>query len=330
MKQYLPLGMFVVLLINSRTYAEIRSAFGPCISGASHIVSVQIIDDVGDTFRVIESWHGSLKPEDVVAVPGLGKMASGGMVLFLKKTRNRDDARWKWSGAGSDLRTSVVWVHDNKTFAVQQPVNSGPAYIASLTWWKTLPELKEYVLSYTHDRKLFETAMATKDVAQRVKAFAKIANRKSNYHEEAIEELGKSGPSAMGILRAIVNGDPDHRQKYAIKAFAACGGEKALQELSSKMDREIDYWKRTAPILKTGWWLSANKENKVAWIRYGNLMTLVRTLNEHRHPSAREKTIAIRDFFRHQPVLEDDDRIGKMTNFCEYVLSKYNHHGANR
>lgn len=322
MKRHFLFGLFVVLLPSSHTYAEIRPTFGHCISEASHIVAVQIIDDVGDTFRVIESWHGSLKPKDVVAVPGLGKIASERMVLFLKQIPNRDEGRWKWSGAGFDLRTSVVWIHDNKTFAVLQP-NSESVYIASLTWWKTAPELKEHVLWYMRDRRLFETAMATQDVGQRVEVLAKIVNRKSGYHEKAINELGKCGPIAMGILRSIINDAPNHRQKYAIKAFAACGGEKALQELDLKMDGEFVYWKRTAPTLKRGWWLSEHNENKVAWIRYGNLQALMRTLNEHRHPAAREKTIAIRDFFRYQPVLENDDRIGKMTDYCVYVLRKY-------
>lgn len=307
-------------LVARAAHAGIRPEFGSCIGDATHIVLVHIMDDASDTFLVVESWYGDLKPKEVVAVPGLGKMAGDRMVLCLKRAAGDPSGRAEWVGAGRDLRTSVAWIFGQTIYAVQQPMNPGPAYITQLDWTPTPEKLKQHVLWYVADRRQFETAMSTRDVDQRVAALAKLATGVSRYDRRAIEELGKCGPKAVGVLRGIIKGPHDYRQCPAITAFAAAGGAGELSELDTMLDAEFDYWKRTAPTLKRHWWVPGDTWNKEANIRYANLMALVKTLNHRGHPAARKKTEAIRDLFRAQPVLQGDQGITRMSDYCEFIL----------
>jgi len=321
MKRFVLVISLVALVWSSLSSAEVKPQFGQCIGRATDIVLVSIKDDRNNTFRVIETWHGALAPNNQITVPGLGPMASQTMVLFLRPQRKQGETIDTWIGAGHDIRTSVVWIFDGKVFAVQQPINPGPTFICPLTLATSLDKFKKFVFGYLQDRESFQQAVAISNRKERVKALAKILAACSRYHEKAIEELAKCGPPAVDVLSSILEAPPNYNQKYAIRALADCGGKQAIEQLDAMLDEEFDYWKQIAPTLKRGWWTTGDNENREAWIRYGNLMALLRTLHRHKHPKIETKTIAIRDFFQRQSVLEADPRITRMPDYCNHLLS---------
>ena len=321
MKRFASVILLIALVWSSLSSAEVRPEFGQCIGRATDIVLVSIIDDVDNSFRVIETWHGALAPNNQITVPGLGSMASQTMVLFLRPQRRQEKTIDTWIGAGHDIRTSVAWIFDGKVFAVQQPINPGPTFICPLTLATSLDKFKKFVFGYLQDRESFQQAVAISNRKERVKALAKILAACSRYHEKAIEELAKCEPAAVDVLRSILEAPPNYNQKYAIRALADCGGKQAIQQLDAMLDEEFAYWKQIASTLKRGWWTSGDNENREAKIRYGNLMALLRTLHRHKHPKIETKTIAIRDFFQRQSVLEADPRITRMPDYCNHLLS---------
>ena len=320
MKRFVSVISLITLVWSSLSSAETRPEFGQCIGRATDIVLVSILDDGKNSFRVIETWHGALAPNNQITVPGLGPMASQTMVLFLRPHQKQGKTIDTWIGAGHDIRTSVAWIFDGKVFAVQQPENPGPTFICPLTWATSLDNFKKFVIGYLQDRESFQQAVPISNRQERVKALAKILAAYSRYHEKAIKELAKCGPAAVDVLRSILEAPPNYNQKYAIGALSDCGGKQAIQQLDTMLDEEFAYWKQIASTLKRGWWTPGDNENREAWIRYGNLMALLRTLHRHKHPNIQTKTIAIRDFFQRQPVLEADTRITRMPDYCNHLL----------
>ena len=66
------IGFVILLVIGIPVDAGIRASFSldRCSWNATHIVLVQTIPKDG-VFSVVESWKGTLKPGDLLEVPGL-------------------------------------------------------------------------------------------------------------------------------------------------------------------------------------------------------------------------------------------------------------------
>jgi hypothetical protein len=139
--------------------------------------------------------------------------------------------------------------------------------------------------------------------------------------EETYKELGKCGEAAVPFLRELLpKHEFNHNHKLAIAAFGKAAGKSAGPELNELLDREMAYWRETAPQLKPHWY-SENDYSGEPRIRHGILGAVLRTLAENDCEGWRETVTATRDFLRAQPALENTKRIGKVADICDYLLT---------
>jgi len=202
---------------------------------------------------------------------------------------------------------------------LQQEKIPGPTRVAPLTSCKTRAEFKEMIFFYLRTERQLAAAKAARNTEERVRILAAVVTGHYDRKDEACAELGRCGQAAVPALRQFIRGPLDHAQKYAIAAMADAGGDSVLPELDAMLQEELAYWKETAPTLKKGWW-SAGPGSPKPWIRYGNLFALLHAFKKHPYPPARQHITAVRDFFRAQPVFEEDNRITRIPDYCDYLF----------
>ena len=310
-----------VFVILGSARAEILPAFHPaCAYRATHIVVVQTVSPEEGRFRVLETWKGDKQKDDAITVPGLAKIAKGEMVLFLCRRPEPVQSGDEWESANfSDWRSSVAWIDRDEVSVLQQKMRPGPTCVAPLTHYETRARFKELIFFYLRTERQLAAAKAARNTQERVRILAEIVSGNYDRKDEACAELGRCGQAAVPALRLLIRGPPDHAQKYAITAMADAGGDSVLQELDAMLQEELAYWKETAPALKKGWWGDEACGGK-PWIRYGNLCALLQAFGKHAYPPARPHIAEIRDFFRAQPVFEEDNRIGRIPDYCDYLF----------
>jgi hypothetical protein len=321
MKPSLPIGLLAALLCGSIVRAETLPTFHPrsCSYDATHIVLVKTEAAEKGQFRVVESWKGNLEKDSLLELPALAKDAKGEMVLFLRRDAKRP-AKDQWQSAQRDgWELSVVWLDGDKVTAVQQPRNPGPAFVTTLDWAPTRKEFKDTISFYLRTERTIEKALALRDLERRAEALAEIVNGRFDRKEDAFTELGKCGAKAVPHLRKFLQGPANHEQKYAVAALADAGGKDVVPELNKRLDAELAYWKETGPKLEKGWWLNTDVE---AWKRFGTLHALVAVYQKYPTPELRKSIVAVRDFCRTIPAIDDDRRIGNISEYCDQVLKE--------
>lgn len=310
-----------VFVVWGSARAEILPSFHPaCVYGATHIVIVQAVSPEEGRFRVLETWKGDKQKNDAITVPGLAKIAKGEMVLFLCRRPEPVQSGDEWESANfSDWRSSVAWIDRDEVSVLQQKMNPGPTCVAPLTHYETRARFKELIFFYLRTERQLAAAKAARNTQERVRMLAEIVGGHYDRKDEACAELARCGQAAVPALRSLIRGPLDHAQKYAITAMADAGGDSVLTELDAILQQELAYWKETAPTLKKGWWGDEACGSK-PWIRYGNLCALLKALKEHPYPPAHKHITEVHDFFRAQPVFEEDKRITTIPDYCDYLF----------
>jgi hypothetical protein len=304
------LAVAIVALLAAGARAETEPTFHPAITyDASHVVLVETVSAKEAKVRVVESWKGDFAPDQVFTVPGLEKLADGRMVLFLRQP----PLGGAWQGAGSDLRLSMVWVKGKTVSGVQQL--RGPAEVGDLGI--DAVGFKKVVERYVRTETSFAKLKAETDVGKKVEVLAEVINGDFDKKDEAFAELGECGDKAVPVLRKFVQGPLNFQQPYAVAALARAGGKDVVPELTKMLEQELDYWKKTAPDLKKGWWQSGQGE---PWMRYGKLGALVNVYATHKDGDLRKAVEATRDLFRKLPVFEEDKGISRIADECDRVL----------
>ena len=69
----------------------------------------------------------------------------------------------------------------------------------------------------------------------------------------AVEELGKSGPSAVGTIEEMLD-DPAYSERAPelVDAMVKAGGKAVGDELNRRFERDVAFWERTGPTLRKG------------------------------------------------------------------------------
>jgi hypothetical protein len=300
-----------VALVAAGVRAETEPTFHPAITyDASHVVLVETVSAKEAKVRVVESWKGDFAADQVFTVPGLEKLAEGRMVLFLRQPPQGGP----WQGAGSELRLSMVWVKGKTVSGVQQRITPG-AEVGDLGI--DADDFKKVVARYVRTETAFAKAKAEQDVGKKVAVLAEVVNGDFDRKDEAFAELGDCGDKAVPVLRKFVQGPLNFQQPDAVAALARAGGKDVVPELTKMLDQELDYWKKTAPDLKKGWWQSGQGE---PWMRYNKLGALVRVYATHKDADLRKSVEAVRDLFRKQRVFEEDKGISRIADECDRVL----------
>lgn len=313
------LFLFLLLWLPTVAIGEIRPVFGSsCAARATDILVVETQAGNEGTFQVVEVWHGPLKKDAVVTVPGLAEVAEGKMVLFLisdSKKRQAED----WKPTALNFQTSVVWVNGDEFTAIQQPHSRGPAYKTTIGYLPTVDALRERVQMILESKRLLKAVEDAELIKEKVAICSRIINGNYLYKDKAVSLLAKCGEPAVPVLRQYVNSKPiSHQRVQAIPAFLEAAGRPVLIELAEMLEVELAYWIKTAPDLERGWWLDSSGQE---WVRHSRVSKLAVVFSEHPHPPALPTLVSLRDLFRKTPAVEDDDRIGRISKLLDTAIA---------
>ncbi|MEO0476912.1 MAG: hypothetical protein AAF085_13220 [Planctomycetota bacterium] len=313
--------LLLLVWVPTAAIGEILPTFNSSCAGRStDIAVVETLAADDGTFQIVEVWHGPLKTDAIITMPDLSGIAKGKMVLFLI----RDECKEKgeaWRPAGRDFKTSVVWIKGDAFTAIQQPRNPGPAYKAKVPFLPTVHTLQERVQQVLESKRLLKAAEDAEHVKERVELCSQIIDGNYLYKDKAISLLAKCGEPAVSVLRRYVNGQPiSHQRVQAIPAFVEAAGPPVLIELNEMLEAELAYWTKTAPDLEKGWWFDSSDEDS---IRHSRVSQLAVVFSKHLHPPALTTLISLRDLFRNTPAIEDDDRIGRVSESLDIAITSH-------
>jgi len=266
------------------------------------------------------------------------------MVLFLKtgnqaeaSLANGQEVRRKWEPANryQDMKTAAVWIDGESIYCFEQVMNPGPSVLVRLVWpewdktisrWKitevTLTSLQARVDHVVQIQRDLRNAVQLEDVATRIEQLRPFARSDVPQAQRfAMEELGKTGTSALPVLRAMLD-DPEYAEfKLSVmRAYIDAGGAAVGDELSHRLAGELAFWKKTGPSLAPGWWDYGPGPNASLRQRYAETQEIIRGLAISRPFSALNSAIELRDFWRSLPQLDDPSGLDRLAEECDQLI----------
>ncbi len=270
------------------------------------------------------------------------------MILFLRDANKvQDDSvydrwrigesdvstlRWKPTNPmGTEMKYSTAWIENGKVYCFVQIENPGDPVIISAG---TETDLKTEIDCVISTQTGLNTALAIPDVATRAESLEPFAKDSISYaSDRAFAGLTECGEAALPVLRRILENESlGELHEYAVEAFAKAGGKAVGPELTTRLEKEVEFWKRTGPTLQSGWWngkgfgsdqMSAIEAVEPLRTRYGVLLDLIYAVGAIRYAPAERVLIEVNNLSRSVPQL-DFDQIG---DACDEVLRDS---GANR
>jgi hypothetical protein len=332
-------------------FAAIRPAFclDYCSWHATHVVLVEVTPKP-TAFRVMESWKGDLKVENLVTVPELQPLTGameivayprafddivkGGlneqipaqrvgsqMVLFLKKTRESSSDHWKSADLFGQMKASAVWIDGGQLYAFGQWVNPGPSVL--VPWDMSLEKMRDRVSEIDHIELDLMKVTAIEDGAARAESLKLYV--RSNILEArqlALSELGKSGPKALPAIRGMLS-DPAFADEGAdlVKAFAEAGGESVGEELNIRLQEQVKFWEATAPTLSVGWWNRDASPHAPLRERFSQTLQLILGLERTHYTPALVTAKNLGSLWRSLPQLDDPSGLNQMAEECDKLVA---------
>jgi hypothetical protein len=320
---------------------------------ATNIVSVLSTPEDG-VFEVAESWKGDLHPRDHVTVPELAPDrnavsissypkqtsilddASGPslqiprqppgsrMVLFLKRGRSTGPERrveWSPSNVFDDFKTSVVWIDGERVYAFRQLMNPGPSALEFLDVSES--NLKARVAEVVSIQADLEDAAKVED------GFARAMRLKSYVHSDvlparqfALDELGRSGPSAVETIRGMLHNDDFAADvPELLEVYAKAGGEALGEDLNTRLQEKLGFWRAMGSTLPRGWWNEIGMPDREAFQRqYMETYQLVVALQKIDYPPALPTARELSAFWKSVPQLNDPSGLNRMSEESDRLI----------
>jgi hypothetical protein len=342
--------LFLVAFLTHAATAAFRPSFSLDYSAwhATHIVLVAITSNDG-TFQVVESWKGDLLVGEQVVITELRPSRAAipiskypepwpvglpdgvseqiprepigsRMVLFL--TRTGEQRIWKPSDLMDSMKASVLWIYGSDLYCFNQPVNPGPS-ILSLSHYSD-PEVRSRVTHINRVQQEIKTALTVKDPTERVE------HLKIFVHSDippartfALEQLGKSGTSAVRSISGMLD-DPAFANEAPelVEALVEAGGDAVAEELNTRLQRDLAFWRSTAPSLSVGWWNEDTSLDAPLRERYSQTYQLVLGLEATHYSPAISTAVELRDYWRSLPQLNDPSGLNQIAEECDNLIRK--------
>ncbi|HMG84756.1 MAG TPA: hypothetical protein VK574_03395 [Terracidiphilus sp.] len=305
------------------------------------------------TFVVDEVWKGDLRPGARLAVPvlipsddavslsfymnfsqnlsGVWTNADRGsiaekiprepvgsqMILFLEsKPSNSQEPRWEPGNWMGSMKASVVWIEGDQLWSFVQVINAGPAILQRTG---TLQNLKERVTKVLKTQKEIQSVLSVQDPVQRAQLLKLyLKSDVSDARKLALEELGKSGPAAVPIIRQILD-DSSYAEEAPglIEAVVKAGGPAEGADLNERFKREVAFWESTGPSLQQGWWNGADAPLRLHYSQtYQLIIGLQKTLNVDALASVKQ----LDDLWVSHPQLNDSSGLNQISFECERLM----------
>jgi len=336
-----------------------------CSWRATDIVVVTEGAQIDGNFTVIETWKGDLKPGETISVPELRQfkeqdarlifsepwsdtkepqrryVSGERMILFLRDARKPQDfaedddrqtgtsetstSRWKPTNPmATEMKFSTAWIENGKVYCFIQIMNPGDSVLVSLG---PETELKSEVDCVVSTQIGLNTALAIPDAAARAESleiFAKDSIFLAS--DRAFAGLTECGEAALPVLRRMLHDESlGELHENVVEAFAKAGGIAVGPELTTLLENELEFWKRTGPTLQSGWWngkgfgsdqMKGIEAVKPLRTRHGVLLHAVYAVGAIRYTPAERVLIELNNLSRSVPQLDFDE----VSDACDEVL----------
>jgi hypothetical protein len=91
------------------------------------------------------------------------------------------------------------------------------------------------------------------------------------------------------------------------------GGIAEGNDLTVRLGHDLEFWRNIGPTLHEGWWNDDPTPDSPLRNRYTQTLELVRVLDEIRFPGALSTAVALHDFWRSLPQLDDHTGLNQMS-----------------
>ena len=347
------LAITIMLVSSPHVQAGIRPSFHleHCAWNATDIVVASEGEAIDGKLSVLKVLAGALNIGDTISVPELDQfrakesrtvrppwrtsgdknpplvLSGDKLVLFLKRGGDKaaTDPTWSPASLFGGMTVSVVWISDGRVYGFAQEINPGPSLLTDQRLSES--KLEQRVLSIIKTRSDLRACGKLTEARRRAKVAAKFVDSPLYYaRKEAFRLLSECGDDALAHLRALLRDQSKVRlHDETIKALGAAGGEAVVPQLTAIVEKELSFWKKTAPELKVGWWNGKGLEWKQVGLlrdRYSVVLEVFYTLRKIKSPACKAAVRDFRDYWRSLPQLEDKSGLDQMSQACDAVLKE--------
>jgi hypothetical protein len=252
------------------------------------------------------------------------------LILFLKKKpSNSEEVEWEPANWMHSMKASVVWIDGEQLWSFGQIVNPGPSVLQPMGSI-SVQELRGRISKVLQTQKAIQSVIEIQNGLQRAQLLKPFL--RSDVHVArrlAMEELGKSGPTAVPTIRGMLD-DPEYADDSPelIKAMVEAGGAAVGSDLNHRFQHEIAFWESVGPTLAVGWWNKDPNGNAPLRLRYSQLNQLIMGLQQIRSkdslPAARE----LDQLWVSNPQLNDPSGLNQISVECEKLIKLVQEEGA--
>ena len=254
------------------------------------------------------------------------------MILFLRRNESEGSPPesdgvsgrrvWLSSDLMHSMKASVVWIDGNQLYCFTQVLNPGPSSLDTMPY--SLERLRNQVSEIVDTQRDMLMAISSPDGHQRAEALKPyVRSDIFPVQRFALEELGKSGPSAVPTIRAMLDDSTFADQaSELIKALVKAGGKAVGEDLNGRLRQELAFWRSTAPSLPQGWWNADPRIHAPLRDEYGKTLELVVAIREIHYEPALASVTQLRDFWRSVPQLHDPTGLTQMVEECDNSIRR--------
>ncbi|HVE55458.1 MAG TPA: hypothetical protein VNB22_01430, partial [Pyrinomonadaceae bacterium] len=228
---------------------------------------------------------------------------------------------WKPTALLTELKTSVMWIENDKAYAFEQMQNPGPSLLIDLG--QTESEVKTRVFEIIQKRNSFDRAFeikSTKSMFENLRQF--FTSEDAFIRLTTFKKLKEKGKSALPVLRFVL-GDESALIAHdtAVQTFGEIGGESVGKELTALLKKETDFWKELSEPQIRNWKSRVdNNDAKIIDSHYSKILQTVYQLRLIKFKEAQNAVSELRRFWHSSNLLENKDGLSQMTEDCDAYL----------
>jgi hypothetical protein len=252
------------------------------------------------------------------------------MVLFLKssareqvstkRTDNPERHGWKPSDIMDSMKASAVWLDGYQLYCFSQHLNPGPSLLLACRYSEA--RVRTRVAEIRGIQESMTVALAATDGEERAERLKPYVHSDILAAQTfALEELGKAGPSAVPMIRGMLD-DPAFEVEASelVKALVQAGGEAVGKELNNYLRQDLEFWKSTIPLLPPDWWNEDTTAHAPLRERYRRTYEIIIGLEKMHNLAALNTAMQLRDSWRSLPQLNDPSGRSQMVEECDKLI----------
>jgi hypothetical protein len=127
--------------------------------------------------------------------------------------------------------------------------------------------------------------------------------------------------NGVPVIRSILDEAAFATESNAlVKALVRAGGTAEGTDLTARLVRDLEFWRTVGPQLQQGWWNDDPTPESPLRNRYGQTLELIRGLDAIQFPGALSTGIALWDYWRSLPQLDDPTGLNQISQECDKLI----------